>query len=35
MTRVEAEKMALTAVLVAVLMLIYVQLSDYLHIWPR
>jgi hypothetical protein len=35
MTRVEAEKVALTAALLAVLLILYAQLSYYLHVWPR
>jgi hypothetical protein len=35
MTRVEAEKVALTAALLAVLLILYAQLSCYLGIWPR
>jgi hypothetical protein len=35
MTRVEAERAALVATLLAVLVLIYAQLSYYLHVWPH
>lgn len=35
MTRVEAEKVALTAALLAVLLILYAHLSYYLHVWPR
>jgi hypothetical protein len=35
MTRVEAEKVALTAALLAALLILYAQLSYYLGIWPR
>jgi len=34
MTRTEAEKVALTAALLAVLVLLYDHLSYRLHIWP-
>ena len=35
MTRVEAERLALMAALLATLVLIYAHLSYYLHTWPR
>jgi hypothetical protein len=35
MTRVEAEKVALTAALLAALLILYAQFSYYLGIWPR
>jgi hypothetical protein len=35
MTRVEAEKVALTAALLAVLLILYAHLSYEMHVWPR
>ena len=35
MTRVEAERVALTAALVGILLMLYSWLSYYLHLWPR
>jgi hypothetical protein len=35
MTRIEAEKVALTAALLAVLLILYEHLSYYLGLWPR
>ena len=35
MTRVEAERVALAAALLGVLLMLYSQLSYYLHVWPR
>ena len=35
MTRVDAEKVALSAALLGVLMMLYSQLSYTFHLWPR
>jgi hypothetical protein len=35
MTRVEAERVALTAALLGVLILLYAQISYYFGLWPK
>ena len=35
MSRTEAEKAALTAALLAILLILYAHISYYFHLWPR